>query len=323
MKAIQVDTNGGPEVLRLQEVQVPQPGPGQARIKVEAAGLNFVDIYIRRGEYRTLTPPFIPGFEGAGIVDAVGEGVTEAKVGDRVIYTGQPGAYAEQQVVQAASLLPLPDGFTFEQGAAIPLQGLTAHYLIHEFRRIKAGETVLIHAAAGGMGLLLVQWAKHHGARVLGTVSTEAKARAAKEAGADHLILYTQQDWVAETKRLTDGEGAHLIIDGVAKTTFAGNLEAAAIRGNIVIYGAASGPADPIAPNALMGRSLTISGGMLGNFTSTREELLRRTHDLLAGLHEGWLKLRIDHVLPLAEAAKAHHLLEDRQSIGKIVLKTQ
>lgn len=323
MKAIQVEKNGGPEVLRLKDVETPQPGPGQARIKVEAAGLNFVDIYIRRGDYRTLTPPFIPGFEGAGTVEAIGEGVTEAKVGDRVIYTGQPGAYAEQQVVQADSLLPLPDALTFEQGAAIPLQGLTAHYLIHEFRRIQPGETVLIHAAAGGMGLLLVQWAKHLGARVLGTVSTEAKARAAEEAGADHVVLYTQQDWVAETKRLTDGEGAHLIIDGVAKTTFAGNLEAAALRGNIVIYGAASGPADPIAPNVLMGRSLTISGGMLGNYTLTREELLRRAEDLQTGIRAGWLKLRVDHVLPLAEAAEAHRLLENRHSIGKIVLTTR
>src|SRR5690242_17692218 len=161
MKAIRVDEYGGPEVLRLQEVETPQPGPGQARINVAAAGLNFVDIYIRRGEYTTLTPPYIPGFEAAGVVDAIGEGVQTVKVGDRVAYTGQPGAYAEAQVVQADSLLPLPVELTFEQGAAIPLQGLTAHYLLHEYRRIQPGETILIHAAAGGMGLLLVQWAKH------------------------------------------------------------------------------------------------------------------------------------------------------------------
>ncbi|MCW3051600.1 MAG: qor [Chthonomonadales bacterium] len=323
MKAIRVDAYGGPEVLRLQEVETPQPGPGQARISVAAAGLNFVDIYIRRGEYTTLTPPYIPGFEGAGIVDAIGEGVQTVKVGDRVAYTGQPGAYAEAQVVQADSLLPLPPELTFEQGAAIPLQGLTAHYLLHEYRQIQPGETVLIHAAAGGMGLLLVQWARHLGARVVGTVSTEQKAQAAKEAGADHLILYTQQDWVAETKRLTDGVGAHLIIDGVGKTTFAGNLEAAALRGNIVLYGAASGSADPFAPNILQRRSLTVSGGMLGNYTQTREELLRRAKDLMDGISEGWLKLHIHQALPLAEAAAAHRLLEDRQSIGKIVLTTR
>jgi len=323
MKAIRVDAYGGPEVLRLQEVDTPQPGPGQARIAVAAAGLNFVDIYIRRGDYTTLTPPFTPGFEGAGVVDAIGEGVETVKVGDRVAYTGQPGAYAEAQVVQADSLLPLPPELTFEQGAAIPLQGLTAHYLLHEYRRIRPGETVLIHAAAGGMGLLLVQWAKHLGATVLGTVSTEQKAQAAKEAGADHLILYTQQDWVAETKRLTGGIGAHLIIDGVGKTTFTGDLEAAAVRGNIVLYGAASGSADPFAPNILQRRSLTVSGGMLGNYTLTREELLHRAKDLMDGISEGWLKLNIHQTLPLAEAAAAHRLLEDRQSIGKIVLTTR
>ncbi len=323
MKAIRVDAYGAPEVLRLQEVETPQPGPGQARINVAAAGLNFVDIYIRRGEYTALTPPYIPGFEGAGLVDAIGEGVQTVKVGDRVAYTGQPGSYAEAQVVQADSLLHLPPEITFEQGAAIPLQGLTAHYLLHEYRRIQPGETVLIHAAAGGMGLLLVQWAKHLGARVVGTVSTEQKARAAKEAGADHIILYTQQDWVAETKRLTDGVGAHLIIDGVGKTTFAGNLEAAALRGNIVLYGAAGGSAEPFAPNTLQRRSLTVSGGMLGNYTLTREELLRRAKDLMDGIREGWLKLNIYRALPLAEAAEAHRLLEDRQSIGKIVLITR
>jgi len=323
MKAIRVDAYGGPEVLRLQEVETPQPGPGQARIAVVAAGLNFVDIYIRRGEYTTLTPPYIPGFEGAGVVDAIGEGVQTVKVGDRVAYTGQPGAYAEAQVVQADSLLPLPPELTLEQGAAIPLQGLTAHYLLHEYRHLQPGETVLIHAAAGGMGLLLVQWAKHLGAKVLGTVSTEQKAQAAKEAGADHVILYTQQDWVAETKRLTGGVGAHLIIDGVGKTTFPGDLEAAALRGNIVLYGAASGSADPFAPNILQRRSLTVSGGMLGNYTLTREELLYRAKDLMDGISEGWLKLNIHQALPLAEAAAAHRLLEDRQSIGKIVLTTR
>jgi NADPH2:quinone reductase len=322
MKAIRVDAYGGPEVLRLQEVDPQQPGPGQARIQVAAAGLNFVDIYIRRGEYTILTPPFIPGFEGAGIVDAIGDGVETVKVGDRVAYTGQPGAYAEVQLVRADSLIPLPAELSFEEGAAIPLQGLTAHYLLHEFRRIQPGETVLIHAAAGGMGLLLVQWAKHLGARVVGTVSTEQKALAAKEAGADDLILYTQQDWVAETMRITDGAGAHLIIDGVGKTTFAGNLDAAALRGNIVLYGAASGAAEPFAPNVLQRRSLTVSGGMLGNYTLTREELLHRAKDLMDGISQGWLKLNIHVALPLAEAATAHRLLEDRKSIGKIVLVT-
>jgi NADPH2:quinone reductase len=320
MKAIRVNQQGGPEVCQLQEVALPDPRPGQARVRLKAAGLNFIDIYYRRGEIPT-NLPYTPGFEGAGVVDAVGEGVTEVKIGDRVAYTGVPGAYAEASLVPAEKLIPLPEEFTFEQGAAFPLQGMTAHYLLYEYRLVQPGVVVLIHAAAGGMGLLLVQWAKYLGARVIGTVSTEEKAQAARDAGADETILYTTQDFVAETKRLTDSRGADLIIDGVGKTTFTGNLQAAALRGNIVIYGAASGPADPVAPNSLQMRSLTISGGFLPNYTRTREELLYRAEAVIAAVRDGWLKLRIDHVLPLAEAAEAQRLLESRQSIGKIVLR--
>jgi NADPH2:quinone reductase len=320
MKAIRVNQYGGPEVCQLQEAELPEPRPGQARVRLKAAGLNFIDIYYRRGEIPA-NLPYTPGFEGSGVVDAVGEGVTEVRIGDRVAYTGVPGAYAEASLVPAEKLIPLPDDFTFEQGAAFPLQGMTAHYLLYEYCIVQPGVVVLIHAAAGGMGLLLVQWAKYLGARVIGTVSTEEKARAAREAGADETILYTTQDFVAETKRLTDSRGANLIIDGVGKTTFTGNLQAAALRGNIVIYGAASGPADPVAPNSLQMRSLTISGGFLPNYTRTREELLYRADAVIAAIREGWLKLRIDHVLPLAEAAEAHRLLESRQSIGKIVLR--
>lgn len=229
MQAIEVGQYGGPEVLKLGQTEIGKPGAGQALVRVMAAGVNFVDIYHRRGSFPRPTP-FTPGLEGCGVVEAVGEGVTSVKPGARVAYTGQPGAYAEASLVQAGSLIPLPDNFSFEQGAAFPLQGMTAHYLIHEFRALKPGVVVLIHAAAGGMGLLLVQWAHHLGARVMGTVSTEEKAKAAREAGADEVILYTQQDFVAETKRLTNGHGADLIIDGVGKTTFAGNLEAAAVR---------------------------------------------------------------------------------------------
>jgi NADPH2:quinone reductase len=285
------------------------------------AGLNFVDIYQRRGTYGRMLP-FTTGLEGAGVVEAVGEGVSNVKPGDRVAYTGQPGAYAEASVVQADSLIPLPEGFSFEQGAAFPLQGMTAHYLLHEFRLPKAGDIVLIHAAAGGMGLLLVQWARHLGARVIGTVSTEEKAKAAREADANDVILYTKQDFVAETKRLTNGHGADLIIDGVGKTTFAGNLEAAALRGHVVIFGAASGPADPIVPNSLMARSLSISGGSLPNYLLTRDELMRRANDVIEGIQAGWLRLRIDRVFPLAQAADAHRVLENRQTIGKVLLAT-
>jgi NADPH2:quinone reductase len=286
------------------------------------AGVNFVDIYHRRGGY-PVPLPFIPGREGAGVVEAVGEGVTTVKQGDRVAFTGQPGGYAEAIAVPADSLISLPADLSFEQGAAFPLQGITAQYLLHEFRRPKPGDTILIHAAAGGMGLLLVQWARHLGARVVGTVSTEEKAKAAREAGANEVILYTQHDFVAETKRLTNGHGADLIIDGVGKTTFPGDLEAVALRGHIVIFGASSGAADPIVPNALMARSITVSGGSSANFLLTREEMLRRAGDVIAGIRAGWLRLRIAKILPLAQAAEAHRLLEGRQTIGKILLSVR
>jgi NADPH2:quinone reductase len=256
------------------------------------------------------------------VVEAVGAGVSDVAPGARVAYTGQPGAYAEKSLVQADRLIPLPASLSFAQGAAFPLQGMTAHYLLHEFRKVSPGDVVLIHAAAGGMGLLLVQWAHHMGARVIGTVSTEQKAKLAREAGADEVILYTQQDFAAETKRLTNGRGADLIIDGVAKTTFPGDLEAAAIRGHIVLYGSASGPADPFPPNALQPRALTLSGSTLVHFIATHADLERRAGDVLRGIQEGWLKLRIERVLPLAEAAEAHRLLEGRHTTGKLVLST-
>jgi NADPH2:quinone reductase len=321
MKGILIEKNGGPEVLQFKELTVQKPGPGQARIKLMAAGLNFIDIYQRRGDY-PVKLPYTPGLEGSGIVEEVGPDVTLVKPGDRVAYTSQPGAYAEGSLVKAESLIPLPENFSFEQGAAFPLQGMTAHYLIHEFRKPQKGDVVLIHAAAGGMGLLLVQWAKHLGARVIGTVSTEEKAKAAQEAGADEIVFYNKENFVDAVKRLTKDEGVQLIIDGVGKTTFAGNLEAIARRGTVVIFGSASGPAEPINPNGLQAKSITVAGGSLGNYLLTREELLYRANDVLKGIKEGWLKLRIDNVLPLANAKEAHTLLETRKSIGKIVLRS-
>src|ERR1700722_13299641 len=237
MKAIQISQYGGPEVLKIQETQIGKPSNSQALIRIAAAGVNFIDIYQRRGTY-SVKLPYIPGLEGSGVVEAVGEGVKNVKPGDRVAYVHEPGSYAEQSLVEAEHLILLPSELSFEQGAAFPLQGMTAHYLIHEFRKIKANDIVLIHAAAGGMGLLLVQWAKHLGAKVIGTTSNEEKAKIAKEAGADEVIIYTKQDFATEVKRLTNGRGADLIIDGVGKTTFPGNLKAAAMRGNIVIFGA-------------------------------------------------------------------------------------
>ena len=254
------------------------------------------------------------------MVESVGEGVRSVKPSDRVAFTGVPGAYAEAVVADAERLIPLSDEFTFGQGAAFPLQGMTAHYLIHEFRRPVPGSVVLIHAAAGGMGGLLVQWAKHFGASVIGTVSTEAKAHAARTSGAEHVIIYTEQDFVAETKRITNGRGADLIIDGVGRTTFKGDLEAAAIRGHIVIFGAASGPADPVSPNSFMPKALTVSGGSLQNYLRTPEELMRRANDVIAGIRAGWLKLNIGRLLQLDQAAQAHELLENRKTAGKLVL---
>ena len=321
MKAVKISRYGGADVLQLTDSEPkPAPAAGQALVKIYATGVNFVDIYHRRGTYPQKLP-FVPGLEASGVVEEVGDEVMDFHAGDRVAYTGHIGSYSEYTVIDAERLIKLPKALSFEQGAAFPLQGMTAHYLIHDFRKPKKGDTVLIHAAAGGVGLMLVQWAKHLGATVIGTVSTEEKGAVAGEAGVDHVILYTKQDFVSETKRLTGGRGADLILDGVAKTTFLGDLEAAAIKGHVVIFGAASGPADPIAPNSLMAKSITLSGGSLPNFTATREDLLRRSKDVLNGIKQGWLKLRIDHVIPLAEAEKAHRLLEGRQSTGKIVLK--
>lgn len=322
MKGVEIANYGGPEVLKIRELTIGKPGKGQALVRLEAAGVNFIDIYQRRGTY-PVNLPYVLGLEGAGVVESVGEGVKNVKPGDRVAFAHAPHSYAEQSLISTENLILLPSELSFEQGAAFPLQGMTAHYLLHEYRKIKPDDVVLIHAAAGGMGLLLVQWAKHLGARVIGTTSTEEKAQIAKEAGADEVIIYTKQDFPSEVKRLTADHGADLIIDGVAKTTFPGNLQAAALRGNIVIFGAASGPADPISPNVLMARSLTVSGGTLFNYLLSDKELKLRSEAVIEGLRQGWLKLRIDDVLPLEKANEAHRRLEDRKTTGKIILSTR
>lgn len=322
MKAIVVTQTGGPEVLKYQDVSIGKPEKGQALVNLEASGVNFIETYQRRGTY-PMKLPFIPGSEASGIVEAVGEGVTNIKPGDRVAYVHEQGSYAEKSLVRAEKLIHLPKELSFEQGAAFPLQGMTAHYLLHEFRKLKPSDVVLIHAAAGGMGLLLVQWAKHLGVRVIGTTSTEEKAQAAKKAGADEVILYTKVNFVDEVKRLTDGKGADYIIDGVGKTTFPGDLEAAAMRGNIVIFGSASGPTDPVSPNVFQKKALSVSGGSLPNFLLTTEELQNRAKAVLSGIKEGWLRLNIDQVFPLREASEAHTKLEGRQSSGKILLSAK
>ena len=322
MKAMRVANYGDPSVLQLQEIPQPTAGPGEALVRVHAAGVNYADVYFRNGSARIPIPfPFTLGIEGSGTVEAVDDGVSEVKVGDRVAYaTMGVGSYAEYQVVKAAVLAPLPKEVSFDDGAAAILQGLTAHYLLFEFYPIKRGSTVLVHAAAGGMGLLLVQWLKHLGAVAIGTVSTEEKAKVAREAGADHVIIYTKQDFAEEAKKITNGKGVDYIIDGVGKTTFTKNLDAVRNRGWATVFGMASGPADPLSPNALMTKSITISGGALFNYIVTREELLGRANDLFRAIREGWLKLRIDHAFPLAQAAEAHRLLEGRKTMGKLIL---
>jgi NADPH2:quinone reductase len=320
MRAIMVSQAGDASVLKfVDNIPVPNPSKGEILVKIHAAGINYVDIYYRRGYYKQELP-FIPGQEASGVVEKLGEGVTGFTLGERVCYTGIPGSYSEYAVVNADRLIKLDQEISFVKGAAIPLQGMTAHYLTHDYLTIKPGHKVLVHAAAGGVGLLVVQMAKHMGAEVIGTVSTMQKADIVRESGADHTILYTQKDFVEETMKLTSGMGADLIIDGVGKSTFEGDLRAVAVNGHIVLFGAASGPADPIVPNALMPRSIHLSGGMLWNATSTHTELMRRSSEVLAGIKEGWLKLRIGQVFPLAQASDAHRLLEGRGSTGKLVL---
>jgi NADPH2:quinone reductase len=320
MKAVRVHTPGGVDVLRYEDVPTPTPKEGEALVKLEAIGINFIDIYMRSGLYKAPLPLTL-GQEGAGVVEAVGPQVTEVKVGDRVAYSGTTGSYAEYAVVPAARLVKLPDGVDAKTGAAAMLQGMTAHYLSHSTYPLKAGDTALVHAAAGGVGLLLVQMAKMRGARVIGTVSTEEKAKLAREAGADEVILYTQQDFEAEVKRLTNGRGLQVVYDSVAKTTFEKGLNCLAPRGYMVLYGQSSGPVPPFDLAQLGAKgSLFITRPTLGHYTLTREELLQRAGDVLGWIGSGRLKLRIEQTFPLKDAAEAHRRLEGRQSTGKLLL---
>jgi NADPH:quinone reductase len=320
MKAVRVHTPGGVEALQYEDVATPTPKAGETLVKIEAVGVNFIDIYIRSGLYKNPLPLTL-GQEGAGTVEAVGANVTEVQVGDRVAYSGTSGSYAEYAVVPAARLVKIPDGLNAQDAAAAMLQGMTAHYLAHTTYPLKAGDTALVHAAAGGVGLLLVQMAKRRGARVFGTVSTEDKAKLAKEAGADEVILYTQQDFEAEVKRLTNGRGLQVIYDSVAKTTFEKGLNCLAPRGYMVLYGQSSGPVPPFDLAQLGAKgSLFVTRPGLAHYTLTREELLQRSGDVLGWIRTGLLKLRIDQTFPLKDAAEAHRRLEGRLSTGKLLL---
>jgi NADPH2:quinone reductase len=319
MKAVRVHEVGGPDVLRYEEIPLPSPGPGQALVKVEAIGLNFIDCYFRAGLYKAALP-FIPGMEAAGTVTATAPDVTEVRIGDRVAYAPHIGAYAEYAAVPADRLVKLPAGLDSRSGAAAMLQGMTAHYLATSTYPLKKGETALVHAAAGGVGLLLIQIAKMRGARVFGTVSTKEKAALAKEAGADEVILYTEQDFEAEVMRLTNGKGVNVVYDSVAKTTFDKSLNCVGVRGVLALFGQSSGPVPPLDPARLAKNAVFLTRPGLAQYTTTRAELLQRAGDLFDWIASGKLKLRISQTLPLKDAAEAHRLLEGRKTTGKVLL---
>jgi NADPH2:quinone reductase len=321
MKAIRVNAPGGVEVLRLEDVPQPAAAAGQAVVKIAAAGVNFMDVYQRTGQYKSTPLPLTLGQEAAGVVTAVGPGVTDVRVGDRVAYTGVQGAYAEYAAVPADRLVALPDGVSTQQGAATMLQGITAHYLATSTYPLKAGDTCVVHAAAGGMGLLLVQIAKRRGARVIATVSTQEKAALAREAGADEVILYTERDFEAEVRRLTNGSGVQVVYDSVGKTTFDKGLNVLARRGMMVLCGQSSGAVGPLDPQLLNQKgSLFLTRPTIAHYIATRSELLARAADVLGWIRAGTLKLRIGLELPLAQAAEAHRRLEGRQTTGKVLL---
>jgi NADPH2:quinone reductase len=317
---MRVQEYGGPEALQAEEVALPQPGPGEARVRIAAVGVNFIDVYGRSGQYKLALPATL-GQEAAGTVDAVGEGVTDLQPGDRVAYASVPGSYAEYAVVAAARLVRVPDAVDLKVAAAVMLQGMTAHYLSHSTYTLKQGDTALVHAAAGGAGRLLVQLAKRRGARVFGTAGNPEKVALAESAGADAVIPYTQTDFAAEVRRLTDGRGVDVVYDSVGKDTFNGSLDSLRPRGMLVLYGQSSGAVPPLDPQVLNAKgSLFLTRPTLGHYIATRDELLERSGELFAAIQAGHLDVRIDQTFPLRAAAEAHRYLEARQTKGKVLL---
>ncbi len=320
MKALQVKQVGGPEAMELVDLPVPQPKANEAVVKISASGVNFIDVYIREGRYKTPLP-FVLGQEGAGVVTAIGPDVRSVKIGDRVAWAGVLGSYAEYAAVPAERLVPVPAGVSDQQAAGTMLQGMTAHYLSHDTYPLQRGETALIHAAAGGVGLLLTQMAHNIGARVIATVSTDEKAKLAREAGADDVILYTQTDFETETKRLTANKGVDVVYDSVGKTTFEKGLNVLRLRGMMVLFGGSSGPVPPFDLIQLSQKgSLYVTRPTLVSYTITREELLARSSAVCGMIASGKLKLRIERTYPLAEALRAHRDLEGRKTTGKLLL---
>ncbi len=320
MQAIRIHETGGPEKLRQEEIPLPTPGAGEVRIRIEAAGINYIDTYQRAGLY-PVTLPHTLGSEAAGVVTAIGAGVEGFRVGDRVASAKVAGAYAAEALVATAQLVRVPDGIETRTAAALLLQGMTAHYLACDTFPLKSGDTALVHAAAGGVGLLLVQIAKLRGARVLGTVGTEEKAKLARAAGADEVCLYTKEDFTAAARRFTSGRGVDVVYDSVGKDTFAGSIDSLRPRGTMVTFGNSSGPVPAFAPLLLSQKgSLFITRPTLGHYTATPEELQARAGELFAWLKAGKLSVRIGATFPLAQAAEAHRALEGRKTTGKVLL---
>jgi NADPH2:quinone reductase len=319
MRAIQVERYGGPEVLTGVDLETPGPGAGQVLVDVAASGVNYVDTYRRSGRYRDPLP-FVPGVEGAGTVVAIGEGVTGLAVGDHVGWVAGPGSYAGQVALEAARTVPLPPGISDELAAAVLLQGLTAHYLCTSTYAVQPGDSVLVHAAAGGVGLLLTQMVKLRGGRVIGTVSSDEKASLARGAGADEVIRYDRVDFTEETRRLTGGEGVAVAYDGVGRTTFDGSLASLRPRGMLALFGAASGPAPPFDPQRLQAGSLFLTRPTLGHYTSGRDELLARAHEVLDWVSAGRLAVHMGGRYALDDARRAHEDLEGRRTAGKLIL---
>jgi NADPH2:quinone reductase len=322
MRAVRVHAAGGADALRVEEVPVPRPGPGEALVRLAYAGVNFIDVYKRTGLYPVPLPATL-GEEGAGTVAAVGAGVAAVREGDRVAWAGVLGSYADYALVPAARLVPLPAGTPAEAGAALMLQGMTAHYLATSTCPLGAGDWCVVHAAAGGVGLLLVQIAKRRGATVVATAGSEAKAELARAAGADHVIVYARADWAAEVRRLTGGRGVRVVYDSVGAATFAAGLDVLAPRGLMALFGQSSGPVPPIDPQLLNRRgSLFLTRPTLGHYVATRDELLWRAGELFAWAAEGSLAVRVGAEFPLAAAADAHRALEGRRTTGKVLLRT-
>ncbi|KAG7017081.1 qor [Cucurbita argyrosperma subsp. argyrosperma] len=321
VKAIRVHEVGGPEVLKWEDVDIGEPKEGEVRVRNKAIGLNFIDVYFRKGDYKAATMPFTPGMEAAGVVTAVGPGVNDRKVGDLVAYAGNPmGSYSEEQILPADKVVPVPPSVDPTIAASVMLKGMTAQFLLRRCYKVEPGNIVLVHAAAGGVGSLLCQWANSLGATVIGTISTKEKAIQAKEDGCHHVIISKEEDFVARVNEITSGNGVNVVYDSVGKDTFQGSLACLKTRGYMVSFGQSSGPADPVPLSALAAKSLFLTRPSLMQYTATRDELLEAAQEVFANIESGTLRVRVNHTYPLFEAARAHADLESRKTTGSVVL---